>query len=314
MTFNLPSNITIDYTGKKDCRMKTTGAGKKRCTVVCTVTADGRKYPLSVIFRGKRKHGAGVLPPGCKFPVLVQPSAWNDEDGCMKWARDIFPVRQDDTPAARVGFSQVPLMWIKVFSAIKAKKCLQAAQHAPAKRRVHLEPCPKHQLRTDKIWDHHNSKQEKAQALENACIAAEVNGGTPVAGHEQHPPHPSGQDQWRDTSSIRPTPRARTSGGTRAAPAPPLGPGPVAGHEQHPPHPSGQDQWQDTSSTRPTPRARTSGGTRAAPDPEPGVMMAGAGQEIRPKRTPVGLSCFSTAKTRKKPNVLHVAGAGRTLS
>eukprot|EP00058_Branchiostoma_floridae_P002223 XP_002587711.1 hypothetical protein BRAFLDRAFT_94614 [Branchiostoma floridae] len=88
MTFNLPSDTTIDYTGKKDCKMKTTGAGKKRCTVVCTVTADGGKYPLSVIFRGKRKQGAGVLPPGCKFPVWVMPSAWNDEDGCMKLARD----------------------------------------------------------------------------------------------------------------------------------------------------------------------------------------------------------------------------------
>eukprot|EP00058_Branchiostoma_floridae_P002239 XP_002587727.1 hypothetical protein BRAFLDRAFT_94630 [Branchiostoma floridae] len=136
----------------------------------------------------------------------------------------------------------------------------------------------------------------------------------PVAGYEQHPPRPSGQDQWRDTSSIRPTPRARTSGGTRAAPAPPLGPAPVAGHEQHPPHPPGQDQWRDTSSTRPTPRARTSGGTRAAPAPPLGpgpvagheqhlagpiLIRSDSGNETVDKNN---LAAFMSNKTAYKSN------------
>ncbi|KAI8516543.1 hypothetical protein Bbelb_051240 [Branchiostoma belcheri] len=69
LTFVMPSDWTIDYTGKKDCKIKTTGAEKKLCTVMCAVTADGRKYPLNVIFRGKRKLGPRVIPPACKLPV-----------------------------------------------------------------------------------------------------------------------------------------------------------------------------------------------------------------------------------------------------
>ncbi|KAI8516611.1 hypothetical protein Bbelb_051920 [Branchiostoma belcheri] len=78
LTFDMPSDWIIDYTGKKDCKIKTTGAEKKLCTVVCAVTADGRKYPLNVILRGKRKLGPRVIPPACELPVWVQPSAWNE--------------------------------------------------------------------------------------------------------------------------------------------------------------------------------------------------------------------------------------------
>ncbi|CAH1249933.1 POGK [Branchiostoma lanceolatum] len=67
------------------------------CTVVAAVTTDGGKLPLNVIFRGKRKLGPSVMTPGCKFPVWVQPSAWNDEAGCIKWVRDTFPVRDDNS-------------------------------------------------------------------------------------------------------------------------------------------------------------------------------------------------------------------------
>ncbi|KAI8493238.1 hypothetical protein Bbelb_292420 [Branchiostoma belcheri] len=73
------------------------GAENKRYTVVCAVTADGRKYPLNVNFRGKRKLGPRVIPPGCAFPVWVQPSAWNDEEGCLKWCQATFLARQDDS-------------------------------------------------------------------------------------------------------------------------------------------------------------------------------------------------------------------------
>ncbi|CAH1239260.1 POGK [Branchiostoma lanceolatum] len=97
LTFDLPSDWTIDYAGKKDRKIKTNGAGKKRCSVVAAVTADGGKLPLNVIFRGKRKLGPSVMTPGCKFPVWVQPSAWNDEAGCIKWGRDTFPVRDDNS-------------------------------------------------------------------------------------------------------------------------------------------------------------------------------------------------------------------------
>ncbi|CAH1237813.1 Hypp5445 [Branchiostoma lanceolatum] len=106
LTFDLPSDWTIDYTGKKDCKIKTNGAEKKRCSVrrrhrrwrkassqhdlrgkrklgpivmppgcnfpVWVQQATCCKIPLNMIFHGKRKLGPSVMPPGCNFPVWVQ--------------------------------------------------------------------------------------------------------------------------------------------------------------------------------------------------------------------------------------------------
>ena len=51
MTFDLPSNRTVDSSGGKTILVKTTGHGKTHFTVILACMADGKKLKPVVIFK-----------------------------------------------------------------------------------------------------------------------------------------------------------------------------------------------------------------------------------------------------------------------
>lgn len=83
VSFDLPSNYTVDTKGSKTIFVKTTGHEKCRFTVVLCCMADGSRLPPTIVFKRK------TLPKGVKFPsgVLVRAheKGWMDEDGTLDW-------------------------------------------------------------------------------------------------------------------------------------------------------------------------------------------------------------------------------------
>jgi len=73
MTFDLPSNRTVNAAGAKSVFVKTTWHDKSYFTVVLSCLADGSKFPPVIIFKRK------TLPKGMKFPsgvlIRAQPKA-----------------------------------------------------------------------------------------------------------------------------------------------------------------------------------------------------------------------------------------------
>ena len=92
MTFDLPSNRTVNAAGAKSVLVKTTGHEKSHFTVVLSCLADGSKLPPVIIFKRK------TLPKGMKFPsgVLIRPhpKGWMDENGTKDWLENVWNKRQ----------------------------------------------------------------------------------------------------------------------------------------------------------------------------------------------------------------------------
>ena len=53
LTFDVPSNRTVDQKGVKTVTIKTSGHEKTHCTVVLACCADGTKLPPMLIFKRK---------------------------------------------------------------------------------------------------------------------------------------------------------------------------------------------------------------------------------------------------------------------
>ena len=53
MTFDLPSNRTVNAIGAKSVLIKTTGHDKSHFTVVLSCLADGSKLPPVIILKGR---------------------------------------------------------------------------------------------------------------------------------------------------------------------------------------------------------------------------------------------------------------------
>lgn len=51
--FDMVPNRTLEKKGAKEVRVKTTGAGKRRVTVVLMCTASGKTLPPMIIFKGE---------------------------------------------------------------------------------------------------------------------------------------------------------------------------------------------------------------------------------------------------------------------
>lgn len=92
VTFDLPSNFTIEKKGTSDVKIMTTGNEKSKFTVVLCVTANGEKLPAYVIFRRK-------TIPAIKVPSNIVLSA--NEKSCMNgietqiWAEKIWNKRKN---------------------------------------------------------------------------------------------------------------------------------------------------------------------------------------------------------------------------
>ena len=90
MTFDMPSNMTVDKLGAKTVMIKTTGHEKTRFTVVLACMADGTKLPPMVIFKRKTMPKE-KLPKGVF--VHVDEKGWMNEEGMLLWIKKIWAAR-----------------------------------------------------------------------------------------------------------------------------------------------------------------------------------------------------------------------------
>jgi hypothetical protein len=91
MSFDMPSNFTIDKKGNENIKISTTGSEKCNFTVVLCVTADGGKLPPFVIFKRK------TMPKG-EFPkgvvVSANPKGWMTEEIFSSWLQKVWQKRK----------------------------------------------------------------------------------------------------------------------------------------------------------------------------------------------------------------------------
>ena len=88
MYFDMPSSHTVHKKGCREVRIRSTGAEKRRLTVILACTASGDMLPPMVIFKGKRALKNLRLPPG--LVVEVQKKAWNDSSLTKVWIQKIL--------------------------------------------------------------------------------------------------------------------------------------------------------------------------------------------------------------------------------
>jgi len=78
LTFDVPSNKTLDVKGAKTITIKTSGNEKKCYTVVLVCCADGTKLPPLLIFKRKTLT-KDVIPYG--IYIHVHSKGWMDGEG-----------------------------------------------------------------------------------------------------------------------------------------------------------------------------------------------------------------------------------------
>ena len=87
MYFDMVPEKTISKKGKKEVRVRSSGAEKRKLTVTLTCTGDGEMLPALAIFKGKRK---------LKFKspddvhVTVQAKGWMDADVMLRWFKAVI--------------------------------------------------------------------------------------------------------------------------------------------------------------------------------------------------------------------------------
>ena len=83
LTFDMPSNSTVDSKGTKSVSIMTTGHEKDRFTVMLACLGDGTKLPPYVVFKRKTLPKDLVLPRG--IHVRAQAKGWMDESLVEDW-------------------------------------------------------------------------------------------------------------------------------------------------------------------------------------------------------------------------------------
>ena len=86
--FDMPVSRTINKRGARQIRVKSTGAEKRRFTVILACTASGKMLPPMMIFKGKRPLKKLRVPRGAV--VMVQKKGWNDAPLTKVWIRKIL--------------------------------------------------------------------------------------------------------------------------------------------------------------------------------------------------------------------------------
>jgi len=91
LTFDLPSDFTVNEKGASTISIKTTGHEKNRFTVMLACMSDGTKLPPYVIFKRK------TLPKGIPFPsdiiVRAQTKGWMDRALMKDWVNVVWSRR-----------------------------------------------------------------------------------------------------------------------------------------------------------------------------------------------------------------------------
>ena len=83
LTFDMPSNSTVDSKGTKSVSIMTTGHEKDCFTVMLACLGDGTKLPPYVVFKRKTLPKDLVLPRG--IHVCAQAKGWMDESLVEDW-------------------------------------------------------------------------------------------------------------------------------------------------------------------------------------------------------------------------------------
>ena len=90
LTFDLPSNTTIDETGNKTISIRTCGYEKSGFTVVLACMADGKKLPPMIIFKLKNV-------PRLTFPsgviIRANKQGWMDTEEMLYWTENVWDRR-----------------------------------------------------------------------------------------------------------------------------------------------------------------------------------------------------------------------------
>ena len=90
LTFDVPSNKTVDAKGSKIIMIKTSGNEKTRYTVVLACCADGTKLPTLIIFERKTLP-KDVFSRG--IYVHVHSNGWVDGEGMKMWLEKVWSKR-----------------------------------------------------------------------------------------------------------------------------------------------------------------------------------------------------------------------------
>ncbi|CAI5770390.1 pogo transposable element with KRAB domain [Podarcis lilfordi] len=90
LTFDVPSNRTVDRKGAKTIAVKTSGHEKTHYTVVLSCCADGTKLPPMLIFK-RKTFPKEVIPRG--VVVHVHEKGWMDENGMRVWVEKVWSKR-----------------------------------------------------------------------------------------------------------------------------------------------------------------------------------------------------------------------------
>ena len=91
MYFDMPSSHTVHKKGCREVWIRSTGAEKRRLTVILACTASGDVLPPMVIFKGKRALKNLRFPPGVvRVVVEVQKKGWNDSSFTKVWIQKIL--------------------------------------------------------------------------------------------------------------------------------------------------------------------------------------------------------------------------------
>ena len=87
LTFDVPSNKTVDFKGAKTIMTKTSGNEKTRYTVVLACCADGTKLPPLLMFKRKLLP-KDVIPHGIYVHVYYK--GWMDGEGMKLWLEKVW--------------------------------------------------------------------------------------------------------------------------------------------------------------------------------------------------------------------------------
>jgi hypothetical protein len=88
VSFDMPSNHTVDQIGTKTVRITTTRNEKANFTAMLCITADGGKLPPLVIFKRKTFPRKEIFPTG--IIVKVNPKGWVDSNIMLEWIDEVW--------------------------------------------------------------------------------------------------------------------------------------------------------------------------------------------------------------------------------
>lgn len=92
--FNMSSRTSIEFVGAPMVRSVTAGGESDRCTMVLTVSADGRMLPPHFVFKGEPdgevEQEVGLYCDSSIATFSVQSNAWFDERVMLEWVDKVW--------------------------------------------------------------------------------------------------------------------------------------------------------------------------------------------------------------------------------